>query len=897
MNTRIFQKLSSAALVAFGLALAGAPAALHAQVNFNNGDTGHTGLSWSDSDTWRLFGLFGTVPVNNQDVDFVNNAIIPTAANTSVIYDATGGVSLHSLTIDGNGGSGIWALVQSANNLASVNETVADFGSAEHVQSGGTNTVSGTLSLNSGGTYRLGNGTLNANTIQLTFGGVLNSTGEGTLNFNTVNLADNALFSVTGNLNVGTLNNANANFNQASGTFNSAQTTVSGALVLGLSAGANGTYQQDGGNVNAATEAVGLAGVGTFIQNGGTNTVGPAGGLTGIFDPNTNSNFDLDNGALYVGTNAGGVGTYDLAGGTLNADTINVRANGLFLFSGGTANFNTFELDDTATVLTGGNLLIGTATSPNSSFVQEAGATNTAFNSVGGALVLGVSSLTDGSFQLNGGSLDAATEVVGLAGSGIFVQNGGTNSIGPAGGTTNVFDPTSGITWTPSNGALYLGSGAGGVGQYFLNGGTLDASSIIVRRFSILDLAGGTANFGTFELDDGGAVLALGNELIGTVTSPISTFGQLAGPGNSAENSVAGALVLGVSSGTNGTYQLDGGTITAETELVGLAGTGTFIQTGGTNTIGPAGGTTGVFDPNTGLTWSPSNGALYVGSSAGGTGSYFLQGGELDADAVIVRPGGVFALEGGSLNANSLEVDAQSTFSQTSGTATVAGNTANAGSFSVLNGTTYNTTGSFTTSGSVTVGAGSTLNAASVNETAGSIQVDGTIDPSSVHVFGILSGTGNIVGDVTNDGIVIAGDSITAPGTLSETGNFRQNGDGTLHEDISPLANGLLDITGSVSLDGALDVDLIGAFTPVNNQEFTLMDFTGTETGTFSEIIGSDAADWTVLYFGHQIDLEFNASGSGVGSVPESASTFTLLCVGGACLALARRRLRPVVAF
>src|SRR5205085_1981468 len=66
-------------------------------------------------------------------------------------------------------------------------------------------------------------------------------------------------------------------------------------------------------------------------------------------------------------------------------------------------------------------------------------------------------------------------------------------------------------------------------------------------------------------------------------------------------------LLIGSQSGSQGTFELDAGTLVSADgdEVVGDAGTGKFIQKGGTNTI--------------------DNGGLFVGDS-GGDGSYTLGG-------------------------------------------------------------------------------------------------------------------------------------------------------------------------------------------------------------------------------------------------------------------------------
>jgi fibronectin-binding autotransporter adhesin len=220
-----------------------------------------------------------------------------------------------------------------------------------------------------------------------------------------------------------------------------------------------------------------------------------------------------------------------------------------------------------------------------------------------------------------------------------------------------------------------------------------------------------------------------------------------------------------------------------------------------------------------------------------------------------------------------------------------SGGFTNNGSVHVSSGSTLQVANSAYTQngGNTLVEAGGELNAPVVTENGGSIQVDGTLDPLSVHVFSpaTLSGSGTIIADVTNEGSVILGDSVSSPGTLTVLGSFTQLADGTLVEGIDSLGNGVLSLDGNLSLAGTLDINLLGGFTPADSQIFELASFTGAESGVFSGIIGSDASDWTVLYNPGQVDLEFNKP---IGGVPDTTSTLTLLGPGLVLLALLGRR-------
>ena len=88
------------------------------------------------------------------------------------------------------------------------------------------------------------------------------------------------------------------------------------------------------------------------------------------------------------------------------------------------------------------------------------------------------------------------------------------------------------------------------------------------------------------------------------------TFSQSAGINSESD------VFLGYHTGSSGTYELIGGSIsTWNSQYVGHAGTGTFSQSGGTNTVG---------------------GSLYLGYTSGAKGTYNLSGGSLTATGPIV---------------------------------------------------------------------------------------------------------------------------------------------------------------------------------------------------------------------------------------------------------------------
>jgi fibronectin-binding autotransporter adhesin len=144
----------------------------------------------------------------------------------------------------------------------------------------------------------------------------------------------------------------------------------------------------------------------------------------------------------------------------------------------------------------------------------------------------------------------------------------------------------------------------------------------------------------------------------------------------------------------------------------------------------------------------------------------------------------------------------------------------------------FNTTINDSPGGTIEAGASSTVQLAGGATT---ITGGGTVD-----------GTGTIVGNFTlASGTITPGLAASStPGTLTVDGNFTQSG-GTFEELISTTGNGVLDVTGDVSLDGALAIDVGAGVTLTPDENFDFLDYDGTLTGAFTN--GSDitADGWT----------------------------------------------------
>ncbi len=135
----------------------------------------------------------------------------------------------------------------------------------------------------------------------------------------------------------------------------------------------------------------------------------------------------------------------------------------------------------------------------------------------------------------------------------------------------------------------------------------------------------------------------------------------------------------------------------------------------------------------------------------------------------------------------------------------------------------------------------------------GTIVDDGTLTSTSLDIAsgGLLSGNGNVAGDVVNAGQIAPGDPL---GTLALVGNLTQYTVGKLHFEISgpnPDAQNHLDITGSAAIDGTVEVRFTDGFLPLQGQVFELIEVSGSVSGSFARVIFPDVGT------GFQFSAEF----------------------------------------
>ncbi len=404
-------------------------------------------------------------------------------------------------------------------------------------------------------------------------------------------------------------------------------------------------------------------------------------------------------------------------------------------------------------------------------------------------------------------------------------------------------------------------------------GATLDISNAagITTIRSLLGATGTLVNLGTNRLSVG-------------VSSGVSTFaGEIEGAGGSLVKDGAGTLTLSGINSYTGSTTIDAGTLAlgaggslAASSGVSVAASGaTFdISNGGAQTIQDLTGVSGsavTLGANT-LTLGTTNSTTFAGSISGAGGALVKQGtGTLTLSGANSYTGGATIAAGtltgttASLQGNIVD-DAALVFNQStagiySGSLSGNGTLAFPGAGAVtMTGNSAGFAGTTTvSSGDLAVGSSSATGAT----------LGGNV---SVTTGGTVSGHGTIGGSLTNtSGTVAPGGSV---GTLTVTGNYTQGPTGTLAVQLTPAAASKLAVTGTVSLQGSLDI-LSGPSGYVPFSQYVILTSGGGITGTFNTVTGSlPAIPLSVNYQTNEIFLQLSGF---TGATPDQIAVATVL--------------------
>jgi hypothetical protein len=446
--------------------------------------------------------------------------------------------------------------------------------------------------------------------------------------------------------------------------------TVAGDLGTGQGNSSNGYYELNGGMLSVGgAERIGVSGTGMFKQTGGSHKIG----IDLVLANNTGStgSYNLQGGELKVGfdpagnpteaytfVGMNGIGTFTQTGGTHTISgglTLGQEAGGQGIYN---LNTGTSGEPNNGSLSVGNHEHIGFA--GKGTFTQGAG-----IHTIAGDLVLGNDATGEGTFNLNGGTVSVASSVyVGWDGSGLFNQSGGDVTtrdlflgFGTSGNGTYIMGGTSSLVIGDSvsmngwfdvastgkglfqqqngsvtvNGDMFVGSGTGGEGTYELKGGTLEVKGSEVKI--------GGSGMGTFK-QTGGEYIFAGAMYLGDQATAKGTYymqgGKLSGGGialgewggkgefyhSAGKVNVSNALELARQNNSYGYYELSSiGELYTKDTKVGGDGDGHFKQTGGAHYVSDT---------------------LTVAAGSG-TGRYDFLGGSLSAAIIYVNPGGLFS--------------------------------------------------------------------------------------------------------------------------------------------------------------------------------------------------------------------------------------------------------------
>jgi len=199
--------------------------------------------------------------------------------------------------------------------------------------------------------------------------------------------------------------------------------------------------------------------------------------------------------------------------------------------------------------------------------------------------------------------------------------------------------------------------------------------------------------------------------------------------------------------------------------------------------------------------------------------------------------------------------------------------------------------GSFISDGTVNIASGGIMAMTApvvYIQTGGITIVNGMLTSGSGENVGggTVVGTGIINGNLIFTGGTMQPGGMATPGKLTINGNYIDSNT-SFNELISGTGNGLLSINGTstIGADSQLNIDLLGGFTPISGEMFTLMDFTsgsGAFTNAPSTGFEMDGYNWTIAYNTTDIVLD---AGSPIASPTPEPDSLILMGTGLAALA------------
>ncbi len=407
--------------------------------------------------------------------------------------------------------------------------------------------------------------------------------------------------------------------------------TVHHNFTLGYGTNGNGIYELSGGELRTMYAWIGFSsGIGEFTHSGGTHTIDGEFILgysaDGTYELSGTGVLDARNVNEYIGKYE--TGEFTQNGGTNQADHLTITSKGIYRHNDGVVSVKCLSIENGGNdYYKGGSLTIDAGLDVKGTL--DLGNSNVAITCNSAIVDLSGGNIVNagnGSLNVGANSLtiyDAGARPESLFGS--YTTQGMMHEKG----TTLVVGQTEGF------------SGAGEIEDFVDCAGTIESATgeginlengLLVRSTGQLNLGSGTLTVKADGSSLNGGQLSAATELIGqAATVAFEQTGDSSN--NTADEIYLGSRALNGEPAGNGTYTLSGGSITANTaEYVGYFSSGTFNQVGNdtVNTVE----------------------SLYLGYDLEGDGTYTLSGGRVAANDEYVGfyAKGTFTQQAGTTN-------------------------------------------------------------------------------------------------------------------------------------------------------------------------------------------------------------------------------------------------------